>query len=102
MTDSRHAGAVFARIVCGVDGSPEGLEAVRQARRLAGSDSKFTLVGVSETHLAVHAGFEAAKWVDRLNDDAEAALAEALTAAEGAEHASCTAVPPMCWSAVAG
>ena len=46
------AGAVFTRIVCGADGTPEGLEAVRQAHRLAAADSSLLIVSVAETHLA--------------------------------------------------
>lgn len=77
------AADVFARVVCGVDGSPEGVEAVRQARRLSRRESRLTLVSVSETHLAVHAGMLAAEWAERLDRDAQAALDEAAAVAEG-------------------
>jgi nucleotide-binding universal stress UspA family protein len=71
------AGAVFARIVCGVDGTPEGLEAVRQARRIAAADSRLLIVSVSETHLAVRTGMDAARWAENLRTEAQAALDEA-------------------------
>jgi nucleotide-binding universal stress UspA family protein len=77
--------SVFTRIVCGVDGSSAGLEAVEQARRLAPPAAEIILVSVSESHLAVHAGFSAADWAQRLNDQAQAALDDARRIAEEAE-----------------
>jgi nucleotide-binding universal stress UspA family protein len=77
--------SVFAKIVCGVDGSPAGLEALEQAQRLAPSDARFVLVSVSEEHLAVHAGTSAAQWTQRLHEEAEAALVEARKINEKAE-----------------
>jgi nucleotide-binding universal stress UspA family protein len=71
------ASAVFAKIVCGVDGSPAGLEAVKQAQRLAPAGAELTLVSVSESHLAVHTGASAGEWAQRLNDEARAALDDA-------------------------
>jgi nucleotide-binding universal stress UspA family protein len=69
--------SVFAKIVCGVDGTPAGLEAVKQAQRLAPAGAELTLVGVSESHLAVHTGPSAAEWAQRLDDEAQAALDDA-------------------------
>jgi nucleotide-binding universal stress UspA family protein len=77
--------SVFTKIVCGVDGSPAGLEAVRQAQRLAPAGAELTLVGVSESHLAVHAGPSAAEWAQRLNEEAQAALDDALEIVDDAE-----------------
>jgi nucleotide-binding universal stress UspA family protein len=79
------AAAVLARIVCGVDGSPEGLEAVRQARRIAPADARLLIVGVTETHLAVHTGLSAARWAEELETNARAALEEAKAPAGEAE-----------------
>lgn len=39
---------MFERVVCGIDGSPEALEAARQAARLAGHDGLVVLVAVLE------------------------------------------------------
>jgi nucleotide-binding universal stress UspA family protein len=68
---------VFSKIVCGVDGSPAGLEAVKQAQRLAPADAELTLVSVSESHLAVHTGPAAGEWAQRLNEQAQDALDDA-------------------------
>jgi nucleotide-binding universal stress UspA family protein len=46
-------GDVFARIICGVDRSPEGLEAVRQAALLAPAEARLLLVRVLEPNLPV-------------------------------------------------
>jgi nucleotide-binding universal stress UspA family protein len=77
--------SVFTKIVCGVDGSAAGLEAVKQAHRLAAADAELTLVSISETHLAVHAGLAAGEWAKRLTDEAQAALDEAQRLVEDAE-----------------
>jgi nucleotide-binding universal stress UspA family protein len=69
--------SVFTKIVCGVDGSTVGLEAVKQAQRLAPAVAEITLVSVSESHLAVRTGPSAAQWAERLNEEAQAALDEA-------------------------
>ena len=71
------AASVFTKIVCGVDGSPAGLEAVKQSQRLAPAGAELTLVSVSESHLAVHTGAAAGEWAQRLNDEARAALDDA-------------------------
>lgn len=68
------------RVVCGVDGSPEGLVAVRQAAAVRDPDGELLAIAVSETTLAVHAKFEAAAWAERLRAEAE----EARVAAEHA------------------
>lgn len=39
----------FERVVCGIDASGAGLDAVRQVLALARSDSELLLVGVSES-----------------------------------------------------
>jgi nucleotide-binding universal stress UspA family protein len=45
--------AVFDRILCGVDGTPESLEAVRQAERLRSADGTLGLGAVMEVNTAV-------------------------------------------------
>jgi nucleotide-binding universal stress UspA family protein len=77
--------SVFTNVVCGVDGTPAGLEAVKQAQRLAPAGAAFTVVSVSESHLAIRTGASAPKWVQRLNDEAQAALDEARAVVSGAE-----------------
>lgn len=77
--------SLFKKIVCGVDGSQAGLEGVKQAQRLAPAGADFTLVSISESHLAVHAGPSAADWAQRLNEEAKAALDEARRIVDKAE-----------------
>jgi nucleotide-binding universal stress UspA family protein len=62
---------IFERIVCGVDGSPAGLEALRQAAVLCPRDGRLLAVTVCETHLAVRTGFEAASWAETLRSEAK-------------------------------
>ena len=47
---------VFDRIVCGVDNSPEALEAARQAERLRPPDGLIRLTAVTEINVAVQTG----------------------------------------------
>ena len=75
----------FTKIVCGVDRSPAGLEAVKQAARLAPAGTTFTLVSISESHLAVHTGPLAAESAQRLDDEAQAALDDAQKLVDEAE-----------------
>jgi nucleotide-binding universal stress UspA family protein len=75
---------VFSRIVCGVDGSEAGREAVAQARRLATDASRLVLVSVGESHLAVHAGALASKVKAEIEADAQAALDEVAGAGDEA------------------
>jgi nucleotide-binding universal stress UspA family protein len=75
---------VFARIVCGVDGSEASLEAVRQSVRLGTPSSPLVLVAVSETRLAVHTGMGAPKVTEKIEADARGALDEAGTVAPDA------------------
>jgi nucleotide-binding universal stress UspA family protein len=79
------AAVLFTKIVCGVDGSPQAFEAVKQARRLAGADAQITLVSVSESHLAMHTGWSAPEWTERLKERAEDALDEARKLVPGAD-----------------
>ena len=49
----------FERVVCRIDGSPESLEALRQADRLRPETGEIHLVAVAELRLAVRSGFAA-------------------------------------------
>jgi nucleotide-binding universal stress UspA family protein len=77
--------SIFRKIVCGVDGSATGFEAVKQAQRLAPADAALALVSVSETHLAARTGPLAGEWAQRLNDEAQAALDDAQKIVNEAE-----------------
>ena len=65
---------IFERVVCGVDGTPEGLAAARQGARLASPAGQLTLVTVVESNVAVHGGWRATALADRLHVEAEQAL----------------------------
>jgi nucleotide-binding universal stress UspA family protein len=75
---------VFERVVCGIDGSPESLEALRQVERLRPAGGSLHLATVAELSLAVHGGFAAPSIYDRIASEAESALARA------AEHSGAT------------
>jgi nucleotide-binding universal stress UspA family protein len=63
---------MLERIVCGVDGSEAGFEALRQARTLLAPGGRLVAVTALEEHLAVHAGMQAPKVLDELRAEAEA------------------------------
>lgn len=71
---------MFERIVVGVDGSPAGLEALAQARRLLAPGGRLLAVTAVNPEVAVHAGFDAPRIAAQL-------WAEAREAREQAEHA---------------
>ena len=75
--------ALFSRVVCFVDGSPDGLEALRQAAAIRAPEGQ--LVGVVPLDLAVaaEAGFEATHAAAQLEEEAEQARADAVAALEG-------------------
>jgi nucleotide-binding universal stress UspA family protein len=75
---------VFQRAVCGIDGSPESLEALRQVERLRPETGELHLVAVSELSLAVHGGFAAPSFHDEIARAAESALAHAAEQCEAA------------------
>jgi nucleotide-binding universal stress UspA family protein len=74
---SYEPGRLFARIICGVDQTPESLEAVRQAERLRASDGKLMLAYAYDKALAARAGWAAPAVADQLQSDARAALEQA-------------------------
>jgi nucleotide-binding universal stress UspA family protein len=79
-----HAPAIFKRIVCGVDGTPESMVAVKQAVRLQDPDGRLYLTSVAPLAKAAHAGFAAPHAAELLQDEAEAAMAEARAIAPSA------------------
>jgi nucleotide-binding universal stress UspA family protein len=79
--------AEFSRVVCFVDGSPDGLEALRQAVALRAPDGELVGVVALDLGLAAEAGFEATHAAAQLEakaeqarDDAAALLAEVPSA----------------------
>jgi nucleotide-binding universal stress UspA family protein len=75
---------VFERIICGVDGTPASLIAVRQALRLQGEQGSLLLSAVANLAQAAHAGVAAPHAAELLKHEAEAALAEAQAIAPSA------------------
>lgn len=86
LVQARETTRVFDRIVCGVDSSPESLEAARQADRLRSSEGLLRLATVADVNVAVHAGFAATRVLGEL----DAAARDALHAAVDAVHPSST------------
>jgi nucleotide-binding universal stress UspA family protein len=74
---SEGAACVFDRLLCGVDGTQEGLEAVRQASRLRAQDGTLAVVSAVDLALAVHAGWAGTPVAAEIAEDAERALAAA-------------------------
>ena len=76
---------LFDRIVCGVDGTPESLFAVKQANRLQRPDGSLLLIAATNLAKAAHAGMAASHAAGLLQDEAEQAMAEAkeVVPAEG-------------------
>lgn len=68
---------IFERVVCGIDGTPEGLVAVRQGARLVSPGGQLVLATVVESAVAVHGGWAATALAEQLHADAARALEEA-------------------------
>jgi nucleotide-binding universal stress UspA family protein len=79
-----HEPPIFERILCGVDGTPESLVAVRQAVRLQDPRGRLHLSAVAPLAKAAHAGFAAPHAAELLQHEAEAALTEAHAIAPSA------------------
>jgi nucleotide-binding universal stress UspA family protein len=75
---------VFERILCGVDGTPASLVAVRQALRLQDERGSLLLAAVANFAKTAHAGMAATHAADLLQHAAEAALTEAQAIAPSA------------------
>lgn len=69
---------LFDRVVCGVDGSPQGLEAVRQAARLVPPGCTLTIVSAYDVGQTAGSGFVAPRAAEQLEPDARRALGDAV------------------------
>jgi nucleotide-binding universal stress UspA family protein len=69
---------IFDRIVCGVDGSPESLEAARQAERIRSPEGTLRLAAVTNVKVAVHAGYAMSHVLDELDATAREGLRRAV------------------------
>jgi nucleotide-binding universal stress UspA family protein len=96
---ARKGVAIFKRILCGVDDTPEAIEAVRQARSLAAPDAELLLVGVLDTGMAVQAGWAATSVLDELRDEQLKALDVARMA--GGENVETRLLRGVPWSSIA-
>jgi nucleotide-binding universal stress UspA family protein len=83
MTERTRQPAEFRRVVCFVDGSPDGLEALRQAAALRASDGELVGVVALDLGLAAEAGFEATHAAAHLEEEAEQARDDAAAVLEG-------------------
>jgi nucleotide-binding universal stress UspA family protein len=77
-TELKASTRVFDRIVCGVDGTPESLEAARQAERLRSPEGILRLAAVNEVNTAVHAGWAMSHVMDELEVSARTGLDRAI------------------------
>lgn len=75
-------GAPFARVLVGIDETPESLVAAAQARVLCAPGGHLALVAVAETYLAAHAGMAATLAWDVVESGTEAALEQARELAD--------------------
>lgn len=76
-TDAPTATGIFDRIVCGIDSTPESLEAARQAERLRAAAGTLTLAAVADVDAAVHAGHAMSHVLDEIDEAARGALERA-------------------------
>lgn len=75
----------FERVLCGIDASGAGLDAVRQTLALSRPDGELVLVGVSASHQASHAGMLASHAVETVEAEIRAALDDAREMARRGE-----------------
>jgi nucleotide-binding universal stress UspA family protein len=83
VTEGTRQPAEFNRVVCFVDGSPDGLEALRQAAVLRPPDGELVGVVPLDLGVAAEAGFEATHAAAQLEEEAEQARDDAGAALEG-------------------
>ena len=69
---------IFDRILCGVDGTPESIEAARQADRLRSLDGALEVAAVADVDSAVHAGWAMGTVLQELESGAREALHRAV------------------------
>jgi nucleotide-binding universal stress UspA family protein len=91
---------MFTRILCGVDETPEAIEAVRQARRLSLPETELLLVDVLDMNAAVHAGWAATEVLFDMRNEQLAALEVARVAA--GDHVETRLIRGVPWSEIAG
>lgn len=87
---------LFNRIVCGIDETPQSLEALAQAERLLAPGGKLELVTVADVSVAVHAGWAATRVLDDVHLGARDALARAAELTHGAESCLLEGEPARC------
>jgi nucleotide-binding universal stress UspA family protein len=87
---------VFDRIVCGIDGTPESLEAVRQARALACEDSTLCLFHAVDLAPALAVAWAAPAAASSMTIGAREALDEAAELVPGASTRSVDGPPVAC------
>jgi nucleotide-binding universal stress UspA family protein len=75
------AQGILDRVLCGVDATPESLEAVRQGARLRAPDGSLTVVSAVDIGLAAEAGWAATPVAAQMEEEAERALEAARSAA---------------------
>ena len=90
---------MFTRVLCGVDETPEAIEAVRQARRLTLPETELLLVDVLDMNAAVHAGWAATEVLYDMRNEQLAALDVARVAA--GEHVKTRLIRGVPWSEIA-
>jgi nucleotide-binding universal stress UspA family protein len=83
-TELKTSTRVFERIVCGVDGTAESLEATRQAERLRPPEGTLLLTAVTEVKTAVHAGWAMSHVMDEIDVSTRAGLQRATDEVPGA------------------
>jgi nucleotide-binding universal stress UspA family protein len=87
---------VFDRVVCGVDGTPESLEAVRQAIALIPEGAAVHLVSVLDLAPAASIAWVAPEMAPAMTVRSSEALERALEVAPGATTHSVDGAPPRC------
>lgn len=84
---------IFARVLCGVDETPESLASVRQAVRVTEPDGTLDVVAAFDEGRAAQAGWVATKAAAQLRADAEEALAAARREAPDASFRAISGRP---------
>ena len=79
---SRSIEAIFDRTVCGIDASEAGTDAAQYAARITAPNGSLTLVTVSDTSIAVHAGFRMSSVLEKLAEEARLASGRGREVAE--------------------
>ena len=77
---------IFERVVCGIDESPQSLEALRQVELLRPTDGSLHLVSVVERSLAVHGGFAAPHLLEEIEAGAQQALDHARKSCQATSY----------------